>query len=361
MKVLLTADPIGGVWSYTLELCDALRPSQTHMVLATLGRALTATQRAQVAALHNVTLHESAFRLEWMPEPWDDLAQAGEWLLELERKHRPDVVHLNHLVHADLQWQAPVVSVGHSCVLSWCSAVRGGRAGSEWSTYERRVTASLQAARCVVAPTHTMLTALERHYGPFAQTAVIYNARSERLFAPRHRHKEHLVLCAGRLWDEAKNVGALAAVAPSLKAPVLLAGETRAAGEEIPGVQLLGQLDPDELASWYARAAIYALPARYEPFGLSALEAALSGCALVLGDIDSLREVWGAAALYVAPEDHDGLRETLNELLANDLLRAAMGGRALARARQLSPVRLARGYADLYRRIRCDLRCSTTP
>ncbi len=32
------------------------------------------------------------------------------------------------------------------------------------------------------------------------------------------------------------------------------------------------------------------LPARYEPFGLSVLEAALSGCALVLGDIPSLRE-----------------------------------------------------------------------
>ena len=34
------------------------------------------------------------------------------------------------------------------------------------------------------------------------------------------------------------------------------------------------------------------LPARYEPFGLSILEAALSGCALVLGDLPSLRELW---------------------------------------------------------------------
>jgi glycogen(starch) synthase len=45
------------------------------------------------------------------------------------------------------------------------------------------------------------------------------------------------------------------------------------------------------------------LPARYEPFGLSVLEAALSGCALVLGDIASLREVWGGAACYVRPGD----------------------------------------------------------
>jgi glycogen synthase len=56
-------------------------------------------------------------------------------------------------------------------------------------------------------------------------------------------------------------------------------------------------------ADWYARASIYALPARYEPFGLSALEAALSGCALILGDIPSLREVWLEAAPYVSPDD----------------------------------------------------------
>ena len=64
---------------------------------------------------------------------------------------------------------------------------------------------------------------------------------------------------------------------------------------------MLGRLSAGELADWYARAAIYALPARYEPFGLSALEAALSGCALVLGDIPSLREIWGDAALFVPP------------------------------------------------------------
>jgi hypothetical protein len=58
-------------------------------------------------------------------------------------------------------------------------------------------------------------------------------------------------------------------------------------------VRCLGPLEASELAGWMHRAAIYALPARYEPFGLSALEAAQAGCALVLGDLSSLREVWG--------------------------------------------------------------------
>jgi glycosyltransferase involved in cell wall biosynthesis len=119
----------------------------------------------------------------------------------------------------------------------------------------------------------------------------------------------------------------------------------------VPEVRLLGALDAEELAGWYSRAAVYALPARYEPFGLTALEAALSGCALVLGDIDSLREVWGAAARYVPPDDPSALRDTLNELLANDSLRCALAARALGRAQQFKPSRFVLEYLGLYRKL----------
>jgi glycogen(starch) synthase len=362
MRILLTADPIGGVWSYALELCQALRPLHASIALVTLGRALTAQQRAQLTALDNVALYETAFRLEWMPEPWNDLAKAGEVLLDVERRFRPDVVHLNHLVHADLPWRAPVVSVGHSCVLSWWRAVRDTPVGSEWRTYREWVTASLRAATAVVAPTAAMLASLEESYGPFRATAVIHNARSGKLFTPGR--KERLVLCAGRLWDEGKNVAALAAVASRVNATIALAGEdmgphgNRFTGS---GLALLGPLQGEELASWYAKASIYALPARYEPFGLTPLEAALSGCALVLGDLDSLREVWDAAACYVPPNDPESLCDILNGLLDNDSFRSRMAARAMARARQFTPARLAGQYMELYRRVRCDSRCSITP
>src|SRR3569833_2329549 len=202
MQVLMTADPIGGVWTYALELCAALRPLHVRIALATLGRPLTEAQRQQVAALSNVILYESGFRLEWMPDPWEDLERAGEWLLRIEREVRPDVVHLNHLVHADLPWLSPVLSVGHSCVLSWWAAVRREPVPVEWSVYRQRVTSSLRAARYVVAPTQAMLVELERYYGPFHETAAIQNGRNGRLFTAGQQ--ERIVLCAGRLWDAAK-------------------------------------------------------------------------------------------------------------------------------------------------------------
>jgi glycosyltransferase involved in cell wall biosynthesis len=111
---------------------------------------------------------------------------------------------------------------------------------------------------------------------------------------------------------------------------------------------MLGRLGSGELAGWYARASIYALPARYEPFGLSALEAALSGCALALGEIPSLREVWGDAAVFVPPEDPSALETALRELIADPDRRQSMADAAGERAMRYTPPRMAEQYFATY-------------
>ena len=65
------------------------------------------------------------FALEWMDEPWDDVARAGDWLLALEERDRPDVVHLNGYVHGAAALSRPCLVAAHSCVLSWWAAVHG--------------------------------------------------------------------------------------------------------------------------------------------------------------------------------------------------------------------------------------------
>jgi len=102
------------------------------------------------------------------------------------------------------------------------------------------------------------------------------------------------------------------------------------------------------LAVWLGSAAIFALPARYEPFGLSALEAGLAGCALVLGDIPSLREVWDDDAVFVPPEQPHVLAEVLQCLALDVSWRDLMARRARARALQYTPERMAQAYMALY-------------
>jgi glycosyltransferase involved in cell wall biosynthesis len=315
-----------------------------------------------------VQVHESEYRLEWMPSPWESLEAAGDWLLTLERELSPAVIHLNHLVHAELPWQAPVIVVGHSCVFSWWSAVRGGSPGDSWAQYQQRVSTSLRSAHRVIAPSRAMLSALERHYGPLRRTDVIPNARNPETYRPGR--KQQIIFSAGRLWDEAKNVRALCTAARALAWPVFVAGaEISPDGHkpELTDVTLLGQLSSAMVAHWLAQASIYASPARYEPFGLSAVEAALSGCALVLGDIESLREVWGSAALYVPPDSPDALREMLSDLIAHQRALPVFGRRARIRATHFNPQQFASAYWSVYRSVceprettSCASYCSTT-
>lgn len=351
-RVLMTADTVGGVWTYAVELARELDARGVEVAIAAMGAEPSAHQRAQLVGTRAVTLFPSAWKLEWMQDGWEDVARAGEWLLRLEREVRPDVVHLNQFAFGALPFQAPTLLVAHSCVLSWWRAVRGGEAPAEWDTYRDKVRRGLAGAGLVAAPTRAMLQSLAVNYGWPGEGLVLPNGASGALFAPAA--KQPFVLAAGRFWDEAKNLAALERVAPALPWPVKVAGAYRHpdGGTVAPqGVQCLGEIAREALARELAGAAIYALPARYEPFGLSVLEAALSGCALVLGDIATLREVWGDAAAYVPPEDHEALRATLLRLMGQPAERARLARAAQERAGHFTPARKCDGYLAAYARL----------
>ncbi len=361
-KVLMTADTVGGVWTYALELAAGLGGHGVEVALATMGAPLTPQQREASGQIPNLEVFESRFKLEWMEDPWEDVKQAGEWLLQLEGRLQPDLVHLNGYVHAALPWQVPTLVVGHSCVLSWWKAVKGEPAPVSWDRYRQEVRRGLQAANLVIAPSAAMLAELNAHYGEIVKGKVISNGRDSAVFYPSV--KKEFVLTAGRLWDEAKNVAALEDIAPQLLWPIYIAGEekhpdagTDALAKHAPrvlnrvstsNVHLLGRLYTEELVSWYAHASIYALPARYEPFGLSVLEAALSGCALVLGDIASLREIWWDAAVFVPPDDGNATAHAINTLINDSSLRTALAAKARTRALKFTPQRMVAGYLEAY-------------
>ena len=365
-RVLMSADAIGGVWTYALALAAELARKGVGTTIATMGEPLRPAQRAAAARVANLRIAESSFRLEWMQRPWEDVALAGDWLRALDEREQPDLVHLNGYAHAQLPWRAPCLVVAHSCVFSWWRAVRGDAPPPQFARYREEVARGLQAADAVVAPTSAMLRAVREHYGPPLRSKVIANGFDADAFAVGP--KQPFVLAAGRLWDEAKNLRALAAIAPKLRWPVYVAGsDTHPQGgsPRYPGVRALGWLDATVLREWMSRASIYAFPAKYEPFGLSVLEAALSGCALVLGDIESLREVWGDAALFVPPDDTDALRDAIDRLQSDARLRAALAASARLRAEGFSAERMARRYLDLYRELivrhSSDRRMTTPP
>src|SRR5947199_184027 len=131
----MTTDTVGGVWTYSVELARALAPPGVEIALAAMGGRTWTGQRRQIQDLPNVRLHESEWKLEWMEEPWADVAAAGDWLMQIARNFQPDVVHLNGFAHGQLDFGAPVIVVGHSCVMSWWEAVKGEQAPPKWDRY----------------------------------------------------------------------------------------------------------------------------------------------------------------------------------------------------------------------------------
>jgi glycogen(starch) synthase len=346
----MTADAIGGVWTYAVELAKSLSERGIEIVVATMGARPDRNQSAELARIPRTSLFESDLKLEWMDDPWNDVERAGAWLLNIANSFRPDIVHLNGYVHAALPWGVPVLVVAHSCVLSWWKAVRGNEAPSHWDLYRQRVRFGILAADAVIAPSHAMLEEIRRWYGRPRREAVIPNGRDPHVFRPSE--KRAFIFSAGRLWDDAKNISALDAIAHELEWPVFIAGDLVAPNGgilKISSSRMLGRLSPTHLRDWFGAAPIYALPARYEPFGLCELEAALSGCALILGDIDSLRETWHDAALFIRPEDHAGLRDTLNHLIRNPKLLNNLAQCAYERGLGFEPNRMANAYLETYR------------
>jgi glycosyltransferase involved in cell wall biosynthesis len=113
-------------------------------------------------------------------------------------------------------------------------------------------------------------------------------------------------------------------------------------------LECLGVQTPHAMAGLMGRASIFAHPARYEPFGLSVLEAALSGCALVVGDIEMLRENWSGAARFVSPDDPRALRTAISELIENPGERESLAAAARRRAELFSPEQHRDRYYSLY-------------
>lgn len=343
-RVLMTTDTVGGVWTYTLDLAGALAARGVDVLIAIEGPEPDAAQREAALRLAGTEVVVTGVDLEWRDRRGElDRASAAS-LLRLAVRFAPDIVHLNGFRDAILDWGVPTVVVAHSCVGSWWRACRGGEAPAEWDAYTAAVRHGLATAGAIVAPTEAHLRAMADLYGTLPTARVVMNGRSPCRATTARR--EPMILTAGRLWDEGKNIAALGRIAPRLEWPVLAAGEP--SREVTPHLTWVGRQPPEALAALMGRAEIYCAPAKYEPFGLAILEAAAAGAALVLGRLSSLVELWDDAAMFVDPDDDEALAAAINQLAGDPGRRALLRRLARRRAASFTAERMATGYLALY-------------
>jgi glycosyltransferase involved in cell wall biosynthesis len=346
IRVLMTSDAVGGVWTYATELASALAAMEAEVHLVTMGPPPQGEKRAMLRD-RRVRLIESPLALEWQNPAGEDFDNARQFLEDLEDTIEPDIVHLNSFREANFDWLAPVVVVAHSCCNSWGLACNDTAWLSEprWQHYTCAVGSGLNKAKAWVSPSHALHNAIRDLYRPNSPGTVIWNGVSPA--RPSTHQKSRFILAAGRMCDSAKNIGTLARASTGLDWPVVVAGPTSGLAT-FGELTLLGDLSHSALLSRMQHAAIFVSPALYEPFGLSVLEAASAGCALVLSDIPTFRELWNEAALFVDPKDDGALHDTLATLCRDDGKRAQLQLAAQERSQRYSLTSTVNAYRALY-------------
>ena len=350
----MTADAVGGVWTYALDLARGLAETGVTTTLAVMGPPPDDPARAAAESISGLTLLVTGLPLDWTAARACEVEAAGRAVAALAGEFRPDLVHLNSpALVARTRFPAPVLAVAHSCVATWWAAVRSGPLPPDLAWRADLHGAGLRAADAVLAPSRAFAEATMAAYGLPAPPLVVHNGRSARRpAAPAADAPPLFAITAGRLWDEAKNLSTLDRAAARSSVPVLAAGPLRGpngALATVSHVRALGALGGEALATWMRAAAVFVSPARYEPFGLAVLEAAQAGCALVLSGIPTFRELWDGAALFVEPDDEAALAAALDRLMSDDAERGRLAEAARERAGRYTAVSMVAGTLDAYR------------
>jgi glycogen synthase len=362
VHVLVTADTMSGSWMYTRELVTGLVARGIQVTLVSFGEIPLPEQTAWMDLLHGLEYRPTAFRLEWMDEAPRDLTESTHFLTNLVRELHPDVLHLHQFCHGNLPVPTPRIVMAHGDIISWSQAVQGSSPRLtrwlEW--YRQTIIRGIAAADAVVATSAWMLATIRENYTLPQREVVIYPGRNPIFFNP-YVSKEDSVLSVGRLLDAGRQVSLLTQYSIPLSICIVGADQPvpqprvpiRADVKVASGqnsIAIRGPQTEAQLRALYSRAAVYAATARYEPLGMSALDAAFSRCAIVANDIPSFREMWGDSALYFRTNDGRSLADILRHLDSDRGLRHAYSDRAYARARErFTAKRMIDDYLDLYR------------
>ncbi len=375
LKLLMTADAVGGVWTYAIEQGGALAARGHRVTLAATGPAASEAQRAEAGAA-GLALLPDALPLDWLCDGPAEVLAGGERLATMAADH--DLLLLNSPgLAARARFPVPVIAVAHGDVGTWWQAARAGVAlDPSYGWLTNLIGEGLRTADRVVAPTAAHGEAVRAFYG-LERVEAVHNGRTVLpdtvllrkqepiagatgrrpgevesgnglLLSQEHEIEEDAptpALTVGRLWDAAKDLATLNAAAALTSVSVRAVGAlTGPSGEraDLPHLDTPGPLPHHRLAALLAKRPVFVSTATYEPFGLAVLEAAQAGCPLVLSDIPTFRELWDGAATFVPPRDAPAVARAIEAPLAS-------GDAARERAARYTVDAMAEGMLTLIR------------
>jgi glycosyltransferase involved in cell wall biosynthesis len=213
--------------------------------------------------------------------------------------------------------------------------------------------AARNASAVIVTSEFVRQRALELLGLDASRVHVVPHAIDHALFRPGEEAREQFLLYPARPWPHKNHArlfegfALLRQTRPELR--LVLTGGGLERLDPLPaGVERLGMVPAEGLASLYRRAACLVFPSLYEGFGLPPLEAMASGCPVAAANAGAIPEVCGDAAVLFDPGDAESIAAGVLEAQARaDELRE----RGLAHTARFTWDASARGHEDVYRAV----------
>jgi glycosyltransferase involved in cell wall biosynthesis len=94
-----------------------------------------------------------------------------------------------------------------------------------------------------------------------------------------------------------------------------------------PGIEVVGKVPQDQIASFLARATLFCMPSKREPFGIAYLEAMRAGLPVIASDFGATPDFVhnGQNGYRVDPDDIDALARRIEEIIADPAKAQKMG------------------------------------
>ncbi|MBN2087859.1 glycosyltransferase family 4 protein [Candidatus Peregrinibacteria bacterium] len=115
-----------------------------------------------------------------------------------------------------------------------------------------------------------------------------------------------------------------------------------------PQIFMTGFIDEEDKAILYQHALTFLYPSLYEGFGLPVLEAMQCGTPVITSDATSIPEVAGDAAILINPNEPHQLKQAMDEIYRDEVLRKTLIEKGFEQAKKFSWKKAARELMELF-------------
>lgn len=198
-----------------------------------------------------------------------------------------------------------------------------------WKGQSRSIREVLRSARCLLVNSQQEYVNIRDRYGAVPSYAVVPNGVNGEAYTQmlKTEKQNDLVLCAARI-EGIKNQYNLIKALNNTRFRLVLAGapapgqqryyeQCRKIADE--NILFTGHLSSSELMTYYAQSKVHVLPSWFELCGLSSLEAAAMGCAVVVSPNGYARDYFKEDAFYCDPANPLSIRHCVEQAAAQPL------------------------------------------